>query len=93
MKPVVRSAWLRRTGRTEERGIGPRPISPRHLSVETLAAAIETAVTDTRMAERTRALGERIRAEDGVGRAVEAVQAAVTSGRPDRLPSLEVRGA
>lgn len=62
-----------------QRGVGPRPLSGRQLSVETLAAAIEAAVTDAGIVARAKALGEQIRAENGVGRAVEAVETAFTS--------------
>jgi hypothetical protein len=40
-------------------------------------------VTDARIVARAKALGERIRAEDGVGAAVEAVGRAFTSGSHD----------
>ncbi len=40
-------------------------------TVEGLASAIKTLTTDKTMKARTRALGEKISAEDGVARAVE----------------------
>jgi hypothetical protein len=52
-------------------GVGPRPIPRRRLTAERLAAAIQAAVSDTGMRERAARLGRRIRAEDGVARAVE----------------------
>lgn len=52
-------------------GAGPRPIQRRQLTADNLAAAIHRAVSDQRIRARAKALGERIRAEDGVGRAVE----------------------
>ncbi|HXI14843.1 MAG TPA: glycosyltransferase, partial [Chloroflexota bacterium] len=55
-------------------GAGPPPIPQRKLTVEGLAAAIHTATTDAGMRERAAALGERIRAEDGVRVAVEAFE-------------------
>ena len=55
-------------------GVGPEPVSRRTLTVERLAAAIERAVTDEAMRERAARLGERIRGEDGVARAVDAVE-------------------
>jgi UDP:flavonoid glycosyltransferase YjiC (YdhE family) len=51
---------------------GPRPVPRARLSAERLAAAILQATTDSRMGERAQILGEKIRAEDGVARAVEA---------------------
>jgi len=52
-------------------GVGPHPIPYRHLSVERLAAAIRIATSDRRIQERAAALGQRIRAEEGVAKAVE----------------------
>ena len=57
--------------RVAELGVGPKPIPRKRLSEERLAAAIHTAVSDEGMRRHARALGERIRAEDGVARAVE----------------------
>jgi sterol 3beta-glucosyltransferase len=54
-------------------GVGPRPIPRKKLSVERLAEAIASAVNDVDMQRRAAALGQRIRAEDGVQRAVEIV--------------------
>jgi UDP:flavonoid glycosyltransferase YjiC (YdhE family) len=39
-----------------------------------LAEAITQAVTDRSMRDRAAALGEKIRVEDGVGRAVEIIE-------------------
>jgi sterol 3beta-glucosyltransferase len=55
-------------------GVGPKPIPRARLSVERLAMAIRTAVGDPAMRARAAALGQRIRSEDGVARAVEAFQ-------------------
>ena len=52
-------------------GVGPRPIPQARLSPERLAAALEE-TRDSRMRKRVRVLGEKIQAEDGVARAVEA---------------------
>jgi len=45
------------------------------LTAERLSAAITRAVTDERMRANAAALGEQIRAEDGVGQAVGAFNA------------------
>jgi sterol 3beta-glucosyltransferase len=60
--------WGRRVFRL---GAGPRPIPRRRLSADLLANAIDTAVNDADMRARAADVSERIRAEDGVGRAVE----------------------
>jgi sterol 3beta-glucosyltransferase len=54
-------------------GVGPKALPFRNLTAEKLAAAIHTATTDQAMRARAAALGRQIRAEDGVGRAVEVI--------------------
>lgn len=51
-------------------GVGPRPIPRKRLEADALASAIRIATTDSGMQGRAAALGERIRVEDGVTRAV-----------------------
>jgi UDP:flavonoid glycosyltransferase YjiC (YdhE family) len=57
-----------------ELGVGPRPIARRHLTVDSLAEAIRVATTDAAMQARAAELGKRIRAEDGVERAVALIE-------------------
>jgi UDP:flavonoid glycosyltransferase YjiC (YdhE family) len=57
-------------------GVGPKPIPRRQLTAVRLAEAIRQAVTDAAMQARAAALGERIRAEDGIGRAMAAIEQA-----------------
>ena len=52
-------------------GAGPRPIPHAELTAERLAAAIHEATGNAALRERAQALGERLRAEDGVARAVD----------------------
>ncbi len=54
-------------------GAGPKPIPRKRLSVAQLAAAIHAATCDKAMRTRSTALGERIRAENGVAQAVEVL--------------------
>lgn len=63
--------WGRRIA---ELGVGPAPISRKKLTVERLAQAIQTAVTDQTMRQRAAALGAQIRAEDGIAGAVAIVE-------------------
>jgi len=56
--------------RVFELGVGPRMIPRKRLSAERLAAAIEVATSDEGMRTRAKAVGERIRGEDGVRKAV-----------------------
>ncbi|MFZ4614809.1 MAG: glycosyltransferase [Rectinemataceae bacterium] len=60
---------------TARLGVGPRPLPRRRLSAEALASSLTTALTDAGIRSRAAALGERIRSEDGVARAVEAIEA------------------
>jgi sterol 3beta-glucosyltransferase len=55
-------------------GIIPEPVPQKRLTVERLADAIKIATSDTGLHSRVGALSERIRAEDGVGRAVDILQ-------------------
>jgi UDP:flavonoid glycosyltransferase YjiC (YdhE family) len=72
--------------RVFELGVGPRPIPRRRLAADTLATAIRVA-TDSDMRGRAAALGARIRAENGVARAVATFErhmgpSAVAAARP-----------
>jgi sterol 3beta-glucosyltransferase len=62
-------------------GAGPRPIPAKRLTEGALASAIR-ATTSKEMRRRAAALGEQIRGEDGVARAVEAIDEHV-AGRGD----------
>jgi UDP:flavonoid glycosyltransferase YjiC (YdhE family) len=55
-------------------GVGPEPIPRKELTAERLARAIEGALTDQTMRQRSVDLGASIQAEDGVARAVAVVQ-------------------
>ena len=59
--------------RAADLGVGPRPIPRNQLTAERLASAISQAVTDSQMKQRAVALGERIRAEDGVRCALKVI--------------------
>jgi sterol 3beta-glucosyltransferase len=60
--------------RVFELGAGPAPIPKKRLTLERLADAIRAATCDEVIRGRASALGERIRAEDGVTQAVEVLQ-------------------
>jgi sterol 3beta-glucosyltransferase len=57
-----------------ERGLGPRPITHKHLTAERLAQAITVMITDQAMRQRSAELGEQIRAEDGIGQLIGLVE-------------------
>jgi len=57
--------------RLYELGVSPQPIRLRRLTVEGVAASIRVAVSDPVLRERAASVGAKIRAEDGVARAVE----------------------
>lgn len=54
-------------------GAGPRPIPQKRLTAENLANAVKIAATDPEMKKRAADLGTRIRAENGVAKAVDII--------------------
>lgn len=54
-------------------GVGTAPIARKKLTAERLAAAITQAVSDPGMRKRAADLGQKIRTEDGIGRAVKLI--------------------
>jgi sterol 3beta-glucosyltransferase len=62
-------------------GVGPEPLPQRRLTAERLGAAITTAVQDETMKHRAIALGEKIRTEDGIGRAVALIETTIQGWR------------
>lgn len=56
-------------------GVGPPPIPRPRLTAENLGAALHRVATDSAMRQRAVTLGEKIRAEDGVGQAVRLIEA------------------
>lgn len=59
--------------RVAELGVGADPIPQKKLNAANLAAAIRQVTGDPGIRQRSGALGEKIRAEDGVGRAIEFI--------------------
>jgi UDP:flavonoid glycosyltransferase YjiC (YdhE family) len=55
-------------------GTSPSPIPKAELTVDRLAAAITTAVTNSAMQQQAKAIGVAIRAENGVQEAIEAIE-------------------
>lgn len=64
-------AWA---DRVVKLGVGPHVPGIKTLTAEKLAEAINTAVSDSAMRARAAALGEKIRAEDGVARAIALIE-------------------
>jgi sterol 3beta-glucosyltransferase len=65
--------------RLRELGVGPAPVMYRDVTEGKLAAAIREAEDNPAMREAARRVGEKIAAEDGVGRAVEMVRKAMNA--------------
>ncbi len=63
--------WARRL---TQLGVAARPIARRRLTEDRLYESIATVTADQALRSRAAAMGERIRAEDGVARGVEAVR-------------------
>ena len=55
-------------------GVGPAPIPKKDLTAARLAAAVTVATTSASVRRKAEALGEAIRAEDGLGRAVRFIE-------------------
>lgn len=60
-------------GRVSALGVGPKPIPQRELRVENLVEGLGK-MKDERMKESARELGEKLRREDGAGRAAQALE-------------------
>lgn len=60
--------------RVKTLGVGPEPIPASKLTANALADALQLTITDSKMRERAISLGESIRMEDGVGKAVNIVR-------------------
>jgi UDP:flavonoid glycosyltransferase YjiC (YdhE family) len=69
--PTDQPAWAERVAAL---GVGLRLPGFKQLTPEKLAEAIHLAVTDNALRARAAALGEKIRAEDGVARTVEIIE-------------------
>ncbi len=57
-----------------EQGVGPKPIPQKQLSADALATAIHQLTHDQDMRQRATALGQKLRAENGVARAVAWIE-------------------
>lgn len=76
--------WARRLF---ELGVSPRPIPGKKLTAARLTDALTAVLHDSAVIERARRLGEKLRAEDGVARAVdylEKLMAGPAEGRAGR---------
>ena len=72
-------AWAERVVKL---GVGPNAQSMKSLTAEGLAQAISTALNDATLRTGAAALGEKIRAENGIARAVEIIERkAIDSGQ------------
>ncbi len=67
--------------RTVALGVGPSPIPRKQLTGARLADAITTAVTNQGMRQQAADLGQKIRAEDGIGQAVASLDRYLQSKR------------
>jgi UDP:flavonoid glycosyltransferase YjiC (YdhE family) len=74
-------------GRVRALGAGPEPVPQRRLTAEGLDAAIRAITEDEGMRSRATEVGEEIRAEDGVARAIEIVAGRTSEGTPYRRTS------
>jgi sterol 3beta-glucosyltransferase len=68
-------------------GCGPSAPSKSRLTVESLAKAIAESVDNNQIRENARRMGERLRAEDGAGRAAELINKYIGVASPDPVAS------
>lgn len=73
-------------------GVGPKPIFHHRLDVDNLTSSIRQMFDDHEMRQRVADLGERIRAEDGIGRAVDLLEQFAENGL-NRGPRQSLRAA
>ena len=67
--------------RLYELGCSPRPMMRKQLTTDQLATAIEQALTDRVMQQRAAQIGQQIRSEDGIVRAVQLIEKFVAESR------------
>ena len=77
--------------RVYELGAGPRPVPQKRLTIERLSNAIHTVTMNVAVRRRATELGEMIRTENGVARAVEIIDArlskSISKPPPPSAPS------
>jgi sterol 3beta-glucosyltransferase len=59
--------------RVAKLGVGPQPIPRKALNSQKLAAALKTCLHDQAMRDRSTALGQKLKSEDGVSEAVKVI--------------------
>jgi sterol 3beta-glucosyltransferase len=59
-----------------QHGVAPDPIAQRSLTAEKLSRALTHVTTDPAVAKAAETLGRKVRAEDGLARAIEVIEAA-----------------
>ena len=59
--------------RVAELGVSPRPVPFKRLDVDRLSAAIDEMINDREMQFKAGALGEKIRSENGIARAIKII--------------------
>ena len=57
-----------------ELGVGPQPVMRKNLTVDLLAERINRALKDQSIVKKAAALGEKIREENGVEKAVDLIR-------------------
>ena len=60
-----------------QQGLGTKPIPQSKLTVDRLADAIRTCIDDQRMQDQADEMGKKIRAEDGIGCALEVIHSVI----------------
>lgn len=71
--------------RSHQLGVSPKPIPRKQLAVESLAAAISIATSNSVMQQEAAQLGMKIRSENGVEQAVSIIHTMLTESLKQRL--------
>ncbi len=72
------------------RGVGPKPLSRKQLNAARLTEAITTTLADSQVYANARRLANAVQSEDGVGRAVDAINRILFAGRQFEHPRVGV---
>ncbi len=74
--------------RVFELGAGPQPIMRQRLTVDRLSDAITRVMSNRSMQQQAAAIGQRLRSEDGIARAVEIIQRIMESNLSEAGPDV-----
>lgn len=66
-------------------GVGPRPIPQKQLTVQKLVGAIQEVIFNPSLSNRAEILGQKIRAEDGIGNAIAIIETLTANAQKQKI--------